>query len=224
MVAARARVLSNPAVDALRIWAVEVQPGNLAKLSAPAQIGSLYGATLAALKLRDFALAQATLVRLQERTASHVAAARLTRLLALEMALAQGQLSTAAKLASALGTSGDNSRATLLLRAQTDTLTGQGEAVAQYVPVWLADHPHDALAWQMLAAANAAIGRPVAAVRAEAEVNVAQRDYAAALVRFKAAQDLARKSAQKAEHIDASIVDTRARQMESLLREQALER
>jgi crotonobetainyl-CoA:carnitine CoA-transferase CaiB-like acyl-CoA transferase len=64
----------------------------------------------------------------------------------------------------------------------------------------------------------------VAAVRAEAEVNVAQLDYAAALVRFKAAQDLARKSAQKAEHIDASIVDTRARQMESLLREQALER
>ena len=224
MVAARARVLSNPAVDALRVWTVEVQPANLARLSVPAQVGSLYGATLAALKLRDFALAQATLARLQERTAPDASASRLTRLLALEMALAQGQLSSAAKLASALGTSGDTSRAALLLRAQTDTLTGQGDAAAQYLPVWLADHPHDAQAWQLLAAANAAIGRPVAAVRAEAEVNVAQLDYAAALVRFKAAQDLARKGAQKAEHIDASIVDTRARQMESLLREQALER
>jgi predicted Zn-dependent protease len=224
MVAARARVMSNPAVDALRNWAVEVQPANLAKLSAPAQVGNLYGASLAALKLRDFALAQATLVRLQERTAANAAASRLTRLLALEMALAQGQLSSAAKLASTVAASGDNSRAALLLRAQTDTLTGQGEAAAQALQTWLADHPHDALAWQTLAAANAAIGRPVAAVRAEAEVNVAQLDYAAAMVRFKAAQELARKSTQKAEHIDASIVDTRARQMESLLREQALER
>ena len=79
-------------------------------------------------------------------------------------------------------------------------------------------------AWQALAAANTAAGRPVAAVRAEAEVNVAQLDYAAALTRFKAAQDLARKSRLPADHIDASIVDTRARQMESLLGEQALER
>ncbi|NVO05483.1 MAG: M48 family metalloprotease, partial [Rhodoferax sp.] len=44
MVAARARVLSNAAVDAMRIWAEEVQPANLAKLPAAAQVGSLYGA------------------------------------------------------------------------------------------------------------------------------------------------------------------------------------
>jgi ABC-type lipoprotein release transport system permease subunit len=61
-------------------------------------------------------------------------------------------------------------------------------------------------------------------VRAEAEVNVAQLDYSAALTRFKAAQDMARKSGTQADHIEASIVDVRARQMESLLKEQALER
>ena len=61
-------------------------------------------------------------------------------------------------------------------------------------------------------------------MRAEGEVNVAQLDYASALTRFKAAQDLARKSVLQADHIDASIVDTRARQMESMLREQAIER
>ena len=64
----------------------------------------------------------------------------------------------------------------------------------------------------------------MAAVRAEGEVNVAQLDYPSALTRFRAAQDLARKSTLQADHIDASIVDTRARQMESTIREQALER
>jgi predicted Zn-dependent protease len=127
-------------------------------------------------------------------------------------------------VSSALGATADGSRASLLLRAQTDVLSGRGEAAAQNLQIWLADHPRDAQAWQQLAAANAAIGRPVAAVRAEAEVNAAQWDYAGALIRFKAAQDLARKSTLQADHIDASIVDTRARQMESALKEQALER
>ena len=53
-------------------------------------------------------------------------------------------------------------------------------------------------------------------------------DYAAAIDRFKAAQELARSMARGgtlgADHIEASIIDTRTRQVESLLREQALER
>jgi hypothetical protein len=53
---------------------------------------------------------------------------------------------------------------------------------------------------------------------------VVQLDYQGALTRFKAAQDIARRSSQPNDHIDASIVDTRSRQMESMLREQALER
>ena len=40
----------------------------------------------------------------------------------------------------------------------------------------------------------------------------------------KAAQDLARKSGAGGDHIEASIIDTRRRQLESMLREQALER
>jgi predicted Zn-dependent protease len=224
MVAARARVLSNAAVDALRIWAQEVQPGNLAQMPAAAQAGSLYGATLSALKLRDFALARATLARLQERTAGDPAATRLTRLLALEAALVQGDVGTAARLLKAIATHADTSRAAMLLGAQTDTLSGKAESAAQNLQAWVADHPGDAQAWQLLAAANVAINRPVAAVRAEAEVNVAQMDYSAALTRFKVAQDMARKSTRTSDHIEASIVDTRARLMESTLREQALER
>ena len=221
MVAARARVLSDGAVDALRVWEQQAQAVNLAKLSPEQQVGTLYGASYAALKQRDFALARATLARLQERTAANAAAAHLTRLLAMEMALAQGDLAAAQKLGKELV---DASRATLLMRSNIDTLSGQGEVAAQALQIWLADHPRDAQAWQLLAAADAASGRPVAAVRAEAEVNVAQLDYTTALTRFKAAQDMARKSRSPADHIDASIVDTRARQMESMVREQALER
>ena len=62
------------------------------------------------------------------------------------------------------------------------------------------------------------------AIRADAEAQVAWLDYAAAMDRFKAAQALARKGGPGADHIEASIIDTRARQVESLLREQTLER
>ena len=41
---------------------------------------------------------------------------------------------------------------------------------------------------------------------------------------LKAAQDMVRTSKLAQDHIEASVVDTRARQMASLLREQALER
>jgi predicted Zn-dependent protease len=221
MVAARARVLSNSAVDALRIWDLQAQPANLAKLPLTTQIGTLYGASFAALKLRDFALARAALARLQALLGQDAAALHLSRLLALEIALAQGDIPAAEKLVQGLQ---DGSRATQLVRAQVDTLAGRGETAAQALQTWLADHPRDAQAWQLLAAADAAIARPVAAVRAEAEVNVAQLDYPAALTRFKVAQEMARKSIRPADHIDASIVDTRARAMEALLREQALER
>lgn len=221
MVAARARVLSNSAIDTLRNWTQEAQPVNLAKLALPTQVGNLYGATLAALKQRDFALAQVTLKRLRQHTAVDAAATRLTCLLALELALVQGDIPAAVGLAQALT---DHSRASMLAHAQVDTISGQGEVAAQNLQTWLADHPRDAQAWQLLAAADAATARPVAAVRAEAEVNVAQFDYASALTRFKAAQDLARHSTLQADHIESSIVDTRARLMESMLREQALER
>ena len=114
-------------------------------------------------------------------------------------------------------------RAELLLTAQAQQ-TGAPEAAIQSLQAWVAEHPRDASAWQLLSTVYAAQGRVVSSVRALAEVNVAQLDYPAALVRFKAAQDMVRKSAATADHIEASIIDTRTRQVESTVREQALER
>ena len=89
----------------------------------------------------------------------------------------------------------------------------------------MALHPRDAQAWQLLARAHAAQGQQLRAIRAEEEAQVAHLDYEAALDRFKAAQDLARRGARApGDHVEASIIDSRARQVESLLREQALQR
>ena len=49
---------------------------------------------------------------------------------------------------------------------------------------------------------------------------MAHYDYAAAVDRFKAAQDLARKAGAKADYFEASIIDTRLRAVDELLREQ----
>lgn len=224
MVAARARVLSDASVDTLRTWEQQAQAANLAKQPAATQAGLLYGATYAAIRQRNFGLADATLARLQERTATDAPALHLSSLLALELLLAKGDVAQAARVIQGPQGPSDASRATMLMRSRIDTLSGRAEQAAQTLQTWVADHPRDALAWQQLAAADVVINRPVAALRAEAEMNVAQLDFQSAFTRFKAAQDLARKSRSPADYIDASIVDTRARQMESLLREQAVER
>jgi len=98
---------------------------------------------------------------------------------------------------------------------------------AQNLQIWLAQQPQDALAWQWLSGVYSAQNQSLRALRAQAEVQVAQLDYAAALDRLKAAQDRVREGAgvgSSAAHIDASIIDTRRRQIEALLREQTLDR
>jgi predicted Zn-dependent protease len=221
MVSARARVLSNANVDGLRAWTAQVGPAELAKLTAPAQVAALYGATLAALKLRDYALAQAVWLRLEAQTRSNAAAARTTALLGSELALAQG---TPTRVQTLLQGLPDTDRAVLFLHAQASVAMGKTAPVAQALQTWLADHPRDAQAWQWLAQAHAVQGKAVAAIRAQAEASVAQWDYAAALEQLKAAQNLARQSTGATDHIESSILDTRTRQLELLLREQALER
>ncbi len=89
---------------------------------------------------------------------------------------------------------------------------------------WLATHPGDATAWQALAQVWQQQGQPLRAVRAEAEAQVARYDYAAAVDRFKAGQDLARRGGAANDHIEATIIDTRLRAVQSLLKEQTAER
>ncbi|MFM8609007.1 MAG: M48 family metalloprotease [Burkholderiaceae bacterium] len=130
------------------------------------------------------------------------------------------------------------SRAHWLLWARSLWATGQADLAASRLQTWVALHPRDALAWQWLAQVQHSRGQTLRAIRAEAEAQAARLDYAAALDRLRAAQDLlkqpSRLAAQGAQggtgrqaavdHIEASIIDTRAREVAALLREQTLQR
>jgi len=232
MVAARARVLANASVDGLRNAYAEAEPAALAKLVPPQRVAALYGASLAAIKLREFdkaarysdALGQALGAEdaLKADASASGSARRQWRLLRAELAQAAGQPDAALQ---ALGAkAAPSTRAELVMWVQLMTGTGQAAAAADAAQLWLVDHADDATMWQQLASARAAQNRTVAAVRAEAEASIAQLDYAGGLSRLKAAQDIARGRAQPADYMEASIVDVRLRQVQQLLREQALER
>lgn len=97
---------------------------------------------------------------------------------------------------------------------------------APMVPVlrdWVVVHPRDATAWRTLANLYGAQNDTLRAIRADAEANVAILDYPAARDRFKAAQELVRKSGAPIDHYEASIIDTRARAVDVLVKQQAEE-
>jgi predicted Zn-dependent protease len=230
MIAARARVLSNPGVDALRAIASEAVITQLATLGTARRAGLLYGAALAASRLRDFSSAKDAMGRLAELVRSDAPAARLAHLLEVEVALTAGDAPRAATLLNAITAASPEHRPELFLAAQVATQVGPGghaSAVAQRLQVWVAAQPHDAQAWQLLSSLYATRGQTLSAIRADAEAQVARLDYAAALDRFRAAQELSRQGSvgnPAADHIEASIIDTRHRQVELLLKEQSLDR
>jgi predicted Zn-dependent protease len=220
MVAARARVLSNPGVDALRLWIAEPQSTGFAGQPAARRAAAWYTAALASNQLRDFAAARTAQAKLDEVVRGDAAAQRQSQRLAAEIEFAAG-LPEAALQRLPQGT---GLRPELVLRTQALLRVGRPAEVTGALQTWVTTHPHDATVWQLLASAWHAQGQPLRAVRAEAESHAARYDYAAAVDRFKAGQDLARKSSSAADYIEASIIDTRLRAMELVLKEQAAER
>ena len=231
MVAARARVLANPGVDTLRQWIAEPQGSGFAALPASRRVGVLYAVALGSNQLRDAAGARAAAKKLEDLVRNDAAAHRLAKLLAAEIELAAGDAAAAVNALAADATntntsssSSSNRRPELVLRSQALLRAGRAGEGTSALQTWVATHPRDATAWQLLASTWQAQGQALRAVRAEAEAHAARYDYAAAVDRFKAGQDLARRGGPQVDHIEASIIDTRLRAVESLLREQAAER
>ncbi len=222
MVAARARVLSNPGVDALRQWIAEPQSTGFASQPVAKRAAVLYAAALASNQLRDAPAARTAVKQLDELVRQDAAAHRLARLLHAEVELAAGDVAAAL---SALPSAGATPRRPELgLRTQALLRIGRADEGTATLQTWVATHPRDAAAWQWLASSWQAQNQPLRAIRAEAEVHAARYDYAAAVDRFKAGQDLARRGGAGVDHIEASIIDTRLRAVELLLREQTAER
>jgi predicted Zn-dependent protease len=119
-----------------------------------------------------------------------------------------------------------------LLLAQTRIATRQAseaQRAGDALRVWLSKHPRDASAWLLLVSAYEVQGDSLRAIRAQAEARAVELDYPAAVDRLKAAQTLAHNMAREGKldrggHIEASIVDARLRELETLRREQALQR
>ncbi|RYY91930.1 MAG: peptidase M48 [Comamonadaceae bacterium] len=228
MMASRARVLGKPGVDALRAW-VNAGLGDLSGQSAGQRAGTLYAAAFSAAQLNDLGAARAAVERLREAAAADPAAARLARLLAVDIQLLGRNAAAAeALLAPPAGAEPDKSRAHLLLAAQVAQATGNVGSLTPMLRDWVAVNPRDAAAWRALAGLYRVADDPLRAIRAEAEANVAILDYVGARDRFKAAQDLVRNNAGgrgpvRIDHYEASIIDTRARENDVKVKEQAEE-
>ena len=223
MMAGRARVLSDTGVDAMRS-----QLGDALRVPAvaegalkPREAGLLYGGALAAAQLREYGQARAIAARLKTAVAGAPAMNDIVDLLSLEIEIVAGRTSDMPRLGST------TSRAAVLLQSRADLASGRPADATSRLQTWVSTHPRDAIAWQFLATAYGQQGQALRAIRADAESRVAQLDYGAARDRFKAAQDLMRSGRDTGSgpsaHIDGSIIDTRAREIDQLLREQALQ-
>jgi predicted Zn-dependent protease len=221
MMVGRSRALSVPGVDVLRGYVTAAEPAQLAAMAPVQRVGALYSAALASAQLRDSPAAAKFAAQLAPLTSADPEAARLTKLLVAELSMLAGDAGRAASLVDPKS----ERRPEVMLLSQARVRSGHAAEAAPRLQTWVALHPRDAQAWQILAAAYTSQGQTLRAIRAEAEAQVAHLDLPAAMDRFRAGQEFARKgAASREDHIEASIIDTRARAVESLLREQTLKR
>ena len=185
--------------------------------------GALYAGALAAAKLRDFVLAQSLVARLQSLAAGKSgppAASQVIALLSLEVDLLAGKVPATA---ASIDLNQTTRRADLLIKARAVLAAGRAKEVSERLSTWVTVHPKDAAAWQLLALAYGSQSQNVRAIRADAESRASELDYTGALDRLRAAQAMMRSQPGSADFVEGSIIDTRARQVDLLVKEQALQ-
>ena len=252
MLAARAKVLSQNSPEALKAWTQDSKATS--PQATPAQrAGALYAATLSHLQLRDMAAAERQLQALLKTVADAPAAHRLAVLLQAEVAAKQGRFDVALQLLQTLSNAKPPSAATGTTSTVTSTVTSTAttptpamlrpelmataetllrlpphparSGVIQQLREQVSGVPHDAQAWDALSRLYALQGQALLSLRAEGEAQMARLDWTGAVDRFRAAQNWAKNNPlQAGDHIEASIVDTRLRQVQALLRELQAER
>jgi predicted Zn-dependent protease len=226
MLAARARVMSQNSVEALKAW---TQGGKAFSPQAHTaqQAGALYAATLAHLQLRDMAAAERSWQQLSQLTSTTPEAKRLVILLQAEVAAKQERFAVALQVLESLNQA-PLPRPELIATAQALLRLPPHPArasITQKLREQVTQAPHDAQAWNTLASMLALQGQTLASLRAEGEAQMARMDWTGAVDRFRAAQDWAKNNRlQAGDHIEASIVDTRLRQAQAQIRDMQAER
>ena len=228
MLAARARVMSQNSVEALKAW---TQGGKAISPQAHTaqKAGALYAATLAHLQLRDMAAAERSWQQLSQliSTSTTPEAKRLVILLQAEVAAKQERFAVALQMLESLNQA-PLPRPELIATAQALLRLPPHPArasITQKLREQVTQAPHDAQAWNTLASMLALQGQTLASLRAEGEAQMARMDWTGAVDRFRAAQDWAKNNRlQAGDHIEASIVDTRLRQAQAQIRDMQAER
>lgn len=273
---ARARVLMDGNAQALQRFS-----GRTASPLLADRVGALYGAALAASRLREPARAQSLVAEAQQLAASasprDPRAERALALLQAETRLAAGDAGSALQVLERLPSlpvprlaggasaeadaTGDRGSATtslsqtpsvsaarrvaredrrppLLLQAQAllelhraNPADGLASATAlrdstEALQTWVAEQPQDAAAWQLLSQTADALGLKLRSLRAAAEAQVALGDLNGGIDRLRAAQQISAEAARAGapqDFIEASVIDSRMRQLVALRRQYAIE-
>ena len=225
ILSARARVLAQPHVDALRHFS---QEGSTAYPDPARQAAVLYAAALADSRLREPARARQHLGRLALLTQADPVSRALVQLLSAELYLAAAQPLQAVAVLESLPVR----RTTQLLLAQARIATGlpeQGRLASQDIQKLVSANSSDRQAWDLLGQSLGLQGEALRSLRAQAESAALRSDFVAALDLLRSAQDLARNRARQGtlkreDEMEAAIIDARTRSFQASRREQMLQR
>jgi predicted Zn-dependent protease len=224
LMAARARVLMDTSVPHLRQLQARLgEPAALDALTPSGRLAALYAGAMAALQLGDVDAAAAALAQaqplLQGSAAASPGAELGFTLLRAEVDLRQGRAAPA--VAALAAVPAPASRALLLARGQAALALARSDPAAagpelqrsaEALRSWVALQRQDPLAWELLGQTDDALGRPLRAMRAQAEARAAIGDLNGAIDRLRAAQTLAR-SGSANDFIEASVIDARLRDL-----------
>ncbi len=219
---ARARVLMDTRVDALRRWqGRDADTGG----SAADQLRAACESALASSLLHDYARADASFAKalgiVRFNPSSSARAERAVVLMHGQSLLDRRQPGLAREAIKPYAA--DGSRPVLMLAAQIALIetphTAPGSATlkasADELQTWVALHPNDALAWSALGQTWGRLGAPLRSLRAEAEARYALGDLRGAVDRLRAGQRMARSGSAATDFIDASVLDSRLRDIEA---------
>ncbi len=219
---ARAKVMMDSRVDALRRWQAVEAP---ATASVSDKLMAAYASALASTLLRDWARAdtalQLALGLVRGSPRSDAQAQREVVLLQVQSLLARGDAVRAAEALKpyARADGAPSSRAVMLLSAQVALALDKAavQRSVEELQTWTTLHPHDATVWSQLARSWEQLGHGLRSLRAEAESRIAVGDLTGGVDRLRAGQKLAR-SNPAVDFIEASVIDARLREIEAQAR------
>jgi len=217
---ARARVLMDTRLDALRRW--QALDNDQVASTLADKLLSAYSSALASTHLRDWSRADASIARtlalVRGAPGPTARAERAVLLLQAESLLARGAAPQAMQVLQPYVA--ENARPVVLAIAQitlAPSFNADEKALtarSAELQTWVALNPNDAVAWSDLAQVWSRLGRPLRSLRAEAESRAGLGDLTGAVDRLRAGQRLAR-GGGSVDFIDVSVIDARLRDIEA---------